>query len=147
MAATFRLMIATPSGWAADDEAESLVAPGVEGYLGILANHAPLMTALGIGKLTYRDSAGYDHIFAVTDGFLEVSNNVVTIIADAAEVADRIDIERARRALERAQERLHRAATDPSIDVERARAAYRRALNRIKVAESYDTPVRNRTGD
>jgi F-type H+-transporting ATPase subunit epsilon len=134
MPKTFKLTIATPSGWAADDEAESLTVPGIDGYLGILANHAPLMTAIGVGGLTYRDSSGYDHIFAVTDGFLEVSNNVVTIIADAAEDHKTIDVERAKKALERAQERLKQASVDPNIDVERARASYRRAMNRIKVA-------------
>jgi F-type H+-transporting ATPase subunit epsilon len=133
-------MIATLAGWVVRDDAESLIVPGVEGYLGILANHAPLMTAIGIGALTYRDSAGYDHVFAVTEGFLEVSRNIVTIIADTAEVADCIDIDRARAALERAQERLKDATTDPSIDVERARAAYRRALNRIKIAETCEIP-------
>ena len=140
MVATFELILATPAGWAVRDDAESLIVPGVEGYLGILANHAPLMTAVDIGALTYRDSAGYDHVFAVTDGFLEVSHNRVTIIADAAEVADCIDIERAKAALERARERLRKATTDPTVDVERARDAYRRALNRIKVAETCEIP-------
>jgi len=138
MAKTFRLTIATPAGWAADDEAESLTVPGVEGYLGILADHAPLMTALGVGLLQYRDSAGYEHVFAVTDGFLEVANNKVTIIADAAEANDCIDIDRANDALKRAQARLDMAATDPSVDLERARASYRRALNRIKAAKTCD---------
>jgi len=140
MAKTFKLMIATPEGWVARDDAESLVIPGIDGYLGILANHAPLMTAIGIGTLTYRDSAGYDHIFAVHDGFLEVSGNVVTIIADSAETADRIDIERAKSALDRAKQRLADATTHPDIDIERARAAYRRALNRIKIAETCEIP-------
>ncbi|MCX6645556.1 MAG: F0F1 ATP synthase subunit epsilon [bacterium] len=132
---TFNLTIATPAGWVADNEVESLIVPGIDGYLGILANHAPLMTAIDIGLLTYRDYAGYDHILAVTDGFFEVSNNKATIIADTAEEADHIDINRAKLALERAQHRLKIAVTDPSIDVERARAALRRAMNRIKVAE------------
>jgi len=136
MAATFELILATPIGWGIRDDAESLIVPGVEGYIGILANHAPLMTAVDVGALTYRDSAGYDHIFAVTDGFLEVSHNRVTIIADSAEVADCIDIDRARAALQRAKDRLSKASTDASINVERAREAYRRALNRIKVAET-----------
>ncbi len=131
----FKLMIATPSGWAARDDAESLIVPGVTGYLGILANHAPLMTALGIGKLSYRDNSGYDHLFAVTEGFLEVSDNVVTIIADSAETREDIDIDRARNALKRAEKRLEEASISPEIDIERARIAYRRALNRIRVAE------------
>ena len=135
MPKTFNLTIATPAGWVTDDEAESLTVPGIEGYLGILANHAPLMTAIEIGQLSYRDYSGYDHILAVTDGFLEVSDNLVTIIADTAEEGDRIDIERAQKALERSKKRLHDAVSYPTIDTERARAAYRRALNRLKVAE------------
>ncbi len=132
---TFELMIATPLGWAVRDDAESLIVPGTEGYLGVLANHAPLMTALGIGALTYRDSSGYDHIFAVNEGFLEVSDNVVTIIADTAEMKEKIDIDRARRALERAEKRMKDAGVRRDIDFERARTAWRRAKNRIKVAE------------
>jgi F-type H+-transporting ATPase subunit epsilon len=132
---TFSITLATPAGWAVRDDAESLIVPGTEGYFGILANHAPMMAAIGIGALAYRDSAGYDHVLAVTDGFLEVSDNVVTIIADSAEMQERIDIDRARRALERAKEHLKRAAAERGIDAERARAAYRRAMNRIEVAE------------
>ena len=135
MPKTFNITIATPSGWVADDEAESLIVPGIDGYLGILANHAPLMTAIDIGLLTYRDYAGYDHILAVTDGFIEVSDNRATIIADSAEEGDCIDISRAEQALERARERLQIAVSDPDIDIERARTAYRRAMNRIKVAK------------
>ncbi len=138
----FRLIIATLAGDTIEEDAESLIVPGVDGYLGILANHAPLMTAIDIGTLTYRDTAGYDHVFAVTDGFLEVSKNIVTIIADAAETADHIDIERAKKALERAKKRLEQATTDPNIDTTRARAAYRRALNRIKIAEANETVER-----
>jgi len=133
-------MLATPAGWAVKDDAESLILPSVEGYLGILANHAPMMTAVGVGYLEYRDSAGYDHMFAVTDGFLEVSNNVVTIICDTAEENDCIDIERAESALERAKERLERAGTQHAIDTQRARAAYLRAVNRLKVAQTCEIP-------
>lgn len=131
----FKFVIATPTGIVAEDEAESIIVPGSDGYLGILANHAPLMTSLEVGGITYRDTSGYDHILAVTDGFLEVSNNLVTIIADAAEIKEEIDLDRARHALERAKERMNQASDDPNIDIERARAALRRAKNRIEIAE------------
>ncbi len=131
-------MLATPAGWVASDDAEYLVLPGVDGYLGILANHAPLMTAIGIGTMMYRYENCYEHNLAISDGFLEVSENVATIIADSAEAAEGIDIDRAQLALERAKAHLAEAGTDPDIDVERARAAYRRALNRIKVCEICD---------
>ena len=134
----FKLMLASPDGWVTRDDAEYLVLPGVEGYLGILANHAPLMTAIGIGTMMYRDETGYEHILAIHDGFLEVSNNVATILADSAEEGTCIDLDRAQQALERSKLRLQEAADDPDIDSERARAAYRRALNRIKVCEICD---------
>ena len=133
---TFKLTIATPTGWVTTDDVESLIVPGTEGYLGILADHAPMMTTIGIGVLVYRDSAGYDHVFAVTQGFLEVSDNVVTILADAAETKEQIDLQRAKEALKRAQERLEQAAAgDTRWDIQRARQAYQRALNRIQIAE------------
>jgi F-type H+-transporting ATPase subunit epsilon len=135
----FKVTIATPTGVVVDTESESLLAPGTEGYLGILPNHAPLMTGLDVGLIRYRDLDNYDHYFAVTDGFLEVSNNIVTIIADACELSAEIDLERAKQSLERAQERLQQASTDSAIDTERARAAVRRAKNRIEVAEKHNS--------
>src|SRR3990172_2305153 len=137
MAKSFKFLIATPTGIVAEDESESLVLPGIAGYLGILANHAPLMTQVDIGTIKYRDTSGYDHHLAVTDGFLEVSKNIVTIIADAAEISHKIDLNRARAALGRAEGRLRSAVDDPNIDTNRARAAFRRARNRILVHENH----------
>jgi F-type H+-transporting ATPase subunit epsilon len=127
------LNVVTPEKVIFEDEVISIVAPGSEGYLGLLTDHAPLITALVPGKLTVKDRDGKERFFCVSGGFLEVSNNVATLLADAAEAAKEIDIERARAALERAEKRLE--AKRPEIDLARAQGALSRALNRIKVYE------------
>ena len=131
---TFTLEIVTPDRVViSDDEVVSLVAPGTLGYLGILANHAPLMTELTIGEITIRRSNGEEIHIASTQGFMEVSGNKVTILVDAAEKAWEIDIERAREAQRRAEERLTSARE--GVDFARVEVALRRAINRIRVAE------------
>lgn len=127
----YTLTIVTPEEVIFEDQVLSATAPGSEGYLGVLTDHAPLITALKPGKLTVRDKEGKERIFAVSGGFLEVSNNLATILADAIEPAEEIDIDRARAALERARQRLRAKSAD--VDVPRAQAALSRALNRIKV--------------
>ncbi|HUU46292.1 MAG TPA: F0F1 ATP synthase subunit epsilon [Acidobacteriota bacterium] len=135
--ATYHLSIVTPEETVFDQEIVSLIVPGVKGYLGVLAHHAPLITPLQPGKITIRLPDESELILAVAGGFLEVANNKATILADAAEPADQIDRDRAAQALERARRRL----TDHSAhwDVDRANAALHRALNRIRVAESLAT--------
>ncbi len=133
---TFTLEIVTPDRVVlSDDEVVSIVVPGVEGYLGILANHAPLMTELGIGEMIVRRENGEETILAAAKGFMEVSNNKVTVLAASAEKADEIDIERARDAERRARERLERA--EEGVDFTRAEVALKRAINRIRVAERH----------
>jgi F-type H+-transporting ATPase subunit epsilon len=111
-----------------------VLAPGSDGYLGILANHAPLVTSLDIGLVNYTPAGGgQDQLFAVANGFLEVSNNKVSILADSAESWDEIDLERAQEAVKRAEERL--SIMDESVDIERAQIALKRALNRIRIKQ------------
>lgn len=129
----YALTIVTPEEVIFEDEVVSIVAPGSEGYLGILTDHAPLITALVPGKLTVKDKGGEESVFSLSGGFLEVSNNVATVLADAVEPEEKIDVERARQALERAKERLQTKSQE--IDVARAQAALSRALNRIRVYE------------
>ena len=132
---TFTLEIVTPDRTVvSDDDVVSLVVPGEQGYLGILANHARLMTELTIGEVTLRRSDGQEVHIATSRGFMEVADNKVTVLADSAERAEEIDVERARQALERAEERLARAAEE-GLDFARAEAAMKRALNRLRVAE------------
>jgi len=129
----YTLTIVTPEKVLFEDEVISIVAPGSEGYLGVLSDHAPLITGLVPGKLTVKDKEGTETIFSLSGGFLEVSNNVATILADAVEPKEMINVERAREALKRAKERLQ--TKSPEIDVARAQAALSRALSRIKVYE------------
>jgi F-type H+-transporting ATPase subunit epsilon len=132
MANTYQQSVLTPERVVLEQRGISLVAPGSQGYLGILASHAPLITDLIPGKLTLKDEQGREQIFAVSGGFLEVSDNRATVLADAVESPDDIDIERARKARERAVERLK--DTKAHWDTVRARAALLRALNRLRVA-------------
>ncbi len=130
----FRLAIVTPDRVHYDGEIRSLVAPGTEGYLGVLSEHAPLITALKPGKIEFRDAQDTVHVLAVSGGFLEVSNNLATILAEAVEEADKIDIERARQAYERNKARLISAGKgETDIDLPSVKAALDRAANRIKV--------------
>ena len=129
-----RLSIVTPEKTFMDEEVNSLVVPGTEGYLGILSNHAPLITALKPGRIEYRDADDRINFLAVSGGFLEVSDNVATLLADSIESADAIDIERAQVAYEREKKRLVSAgAGETDIDLPSVKAALERAANRIKV--------------
>ncbi len=128
----FKLSVVTPEKPLIDQEARSIIAPGTEGYLGILTDHAPLITALIPGKLTVTDPSNSELFYAISGGFLEVSHNIVTILADAIEPIEQIDLSRAQEAETRARERLA-SRTRPDIDVPRAEAALARALNRIRL--------------
>ena len=132
--ATFQLSIVTPEATVFDETVVSLIVPGAEGYLGVLAHHAPLITPLQPGKITILLTGETELYLAVAGGFLEVAKNEATILADTAEQADQIDRERALEALERARRRLH--DTSRHWDTDRATAALRRAESRIRVADS-----------
>lgn len=114
-----------------DDEVDMVIAPGADGELGILPNHAPLLTALGIGELRIRKGTE-EESFAVHGGFLEVLANKVIVMADVAEYAEEIDLARAEAARERA-ERRYREQPD-GLDMARLQAALRRSRVRLKVA-------------
>jgi F-type H+-transporting ATPase subunit epsilon len=132
----FRLSIVTPEQVFLEEDIKSLVVPGTEGYLGVLSNHAPLITALKPGRIEYRDATDTVQILAVSGGFLEVSNNIATLLADTVERADDIDIDRARQAYEREKKRLISAGSEETdIDLPSVKAALERAKNRIKVYE------------
>ena len=132
MANLFETRVLTAEKNVYTGSARSMVAPGVEGYLGILANHAPLVTALTFGVINIEEEGGRKTRFAVSGGVLEVSQNQVLILGDAVEPEGEIDVDRARASLQRAQERLTRK--DPEIDLVRAEASLRRALNRLRVS-------------
>ncbi|HYE79701.1 MAG TPA: F0F1 ATP synthase subunit epsilon [bacterium] len=139
MARPFRLEVITPEGPVIDINVTSVVAPGIDGYVGILANHRPFMTVLTVGLLEYELESGAREVVAVTNGFLEVSDNRCTILADTAEPAPEIDLARAQEAYQRAKDRL--ADAHPGIDVERARTALLRAQNRVRAAQRAGAPA------
>jgi F-type H+-transporting ATPase subunit epsilon len=127
-----KLEVVTPERLLFQEEVDSLVVPATEGYLGVLPNHAPLITGLDIGVVTYRKE-GKDYKVAISGGFLEVNDNRAVILADTAEIGTEIDRVRAEEAVERARERLTNRPED--LDIMRAELALKRALARLKATE------------
>jgi F-type H+-transporting ATPase subunit epsilon len=132
VANTFQLEIVTPSRLLVKDAAEEAQIPGLSGYLGILPGHAPLITELAVGVITYKASGG-THTLSVAWGFMEVLQDKVTILAEAAERPQEIDTERAQKSKERAEQRLK--SNDPQVDYTRAEDALQRAETRLNVAK------------
>src|SRR5438477_592881 len=112
---TFHLRIVTPSRQVVADDADEAQIPGKEGYLGILPGHAPLISELQPGEMTYRHGRD-SHRLALSGGFLEVLPNQVTVLAETAERADEIDIGRAQAAKQRAEESLKHPEPEANID-------------------------------
>ncbi len=134
----FRLEIVTAESEVYSDDVDVLVAPGREGQLGILPNHAPLLTQLEPGIMEIR-SGGESVEMAVSGGFLEVLGNRVVILADTAERAEEIDIERAETAMARAEERL--ASREADVDLERALQTVARSRVRLAAARRRRRPA------
>ncbi len=132
MAATFPLDIVTPERTVLSDEVSSLQVPAADGALGILAGHAPLLAELGVGACVVRLPGGAQEDLAIAGGFVEVSRDRVTVLADTAEFAGEIDATSAEESLASARELL--ARLDGSADRESASAAVRRAQNRLRIA-------------
>jgi F-type H+-transporting ATPase subunit epsilon len=132
VADTFQLEIVTPTKLLVKDAAEEAQIPAVNGYLGILPGHAPLISELGVGEISYK-SNGLAHTLAVAWGFVEVLPDKVTILAEAAEHPQEIDVARAQKAKDRAEERLQ--SNDPQVDYPRAEDALQRAGTRLNVAK------------
>jgi len=130
----FKLSIVTPEKIFYEGDVSSVIVPGSEGYLGVLTDHAPLITAIAPGKVTLKDQAREEIEMAVSYGFFEVSFNHATLLVDSVEFKSDIDLERARKAQDRARERLTNLIGE--IDISRARRALERAKNRIRLAKS-----------
>lgn len=128
-----RLDIVTAERMVYSDDVDLVVAPGSEGQLGILPHHTPLMTTLLPGEVRIK-KGGEETLLVISGGFLEVRPDRVVILADAAERAEEIDVERAEAARKRARERLSQQR-ELGIDGTRAEAALRRSLTRLRVAE------------
>jgi F-type H+-transporting ATPase subunit epsilon len=130
LADTIQLEIVTPERLVAKDDVEEIQIPGLSGYLGILPGHAPLITEIGVGEIAYR-VAGRSVRLSVAWGFAEVLPDKVTILAETAEKAEEIDVQRAQAAKTRAEEELRKAGTAGNTE---AQAALERAKSRIEVA-------------
>ena len=128
---TFQLEIVTPEKLVVKEAVNEAQIPGLEGYLGILPGHAPLITELGVGVITYR-AGGTTKTLSVAWGFAEVLQDKVTILAETVERPDEIDVARAQQAKERAEQLLK--SNDPELDYDRAQDDLRRAETRLKVA-------------
>lgn len=130
--ANLKLDIVTAERIVYSEEVDEVIAPGVEGQLGILPHHAPLMTILQSGELVVKRGNDED-IMAISGGFLEVRPDRVIVLADSAERAEEIDMERAEAARKRAEQRM--AEKPPDLDTARVEASLRRAIARLAVAE------------
>ena len=128
---TFKISVLTQEKVHLETDAVHLEAPGAVGYLGVLANHAPLMTTLTPGKLTVTLPDDKEEVYAVSGGLLKVSGEGVVVLADTLERPGDIDLERAKEAVERAKRRLKEGSTD--MDMHRAAEALERAQNRLRV--------------
>jgi len=128
------LEVVTPARRVVKEEVDMVVAPGTEGMFGVLPGHMLFLSGIVPGELSYNSGSERTYL-AVTNGFAEISNDRVSILVDAAEKAADIDVERARRAMQRAKERLSKERGTEEKDFKRAEAALQRAMARIKVAE------------
>ena len=131
MADTFQLEVATPERLLVDEQVTEAELPGQDGYMGVLAGHAPLLSALGAGVLTYQ--SGEEHVLAIDGGFVEVFDNHVRVLADHAEFGRDIQAESARRQLDEALEAIQHANQQPDSDA--ALAALKKAQARVDAAE------------
>jgi F-type H+-transporting ATPase subunit epsilon len=131
--ATIRLEIITTEGRLFDEDVNMVVVPGVEGVMGILPHHTPVLTSLTYGELILKKDGQPDQYFAIGGGFLEVRPDHIVVLADAAERADEIDLARAEVARRRAEELLEQTKSS-RVDFAKAEASLRRSLTRIKVA-------------
>ena len=135
---TMQLEIVTAERLVYSEQVNGVVAPGIEGELGILPHHAPLLTVLQAGELRIMKDGEDDTFMVVSGGFLEVMANRVVVLADAAERAEEIDEARVQDAIRTAQERLEHRTAD--MDLGRALASMRRAQARLKVVRRRRRP-------
>lgn len=134
MAEQIRLEVVTPKGAVVKEDVDIVNAPGYGGDFGVLANHAPFLSTIKIGLLTYEQGKQREMLM-ISGGFCEVSNNKITFLVESAEFGRQVDVERAMRAKERAEKRLLQVAQqDETINRVRAEAALQRALARIKAS-------------
>ena len=127
------LKITTPKAEKLSMDVDEVTFPGALGEIGVLPGHTPLMTVLEVGVIRYK-SKGVEGKLAVNRGFVEVLDDTIRVLTETAESGFEVDVERARKAAARAEERLQKAAHDSSIDVLRAEYPLKRALARLGAA-------------
>ena len=133
MASTIKLEVVTPERPVFDEEIRMVVAPAIDGDIGILPGHTPLVTGLEIGVLKVEKEGEETRYISISEGFMEVQPEQINVVVRTAELEEEIDVERAKSAKERAKDRLERAHQE-RIDAARARAALERAASRINAA-------------
>lgn len=136
MADNIKLEVVTPERSVVSEEAQIVMSPGTEGEFGVLDGHTPFLTTLKTGMIRYKDAAGAERAVFVSGGFAEALPSKVTVLAESAERRRDIDIDRAKAALTRAEERLTKSVSDNEIDVVRAKAALMRAMTRLNVVQT-----------
>jgi F-type H+-transporting ATPase subunit epsilon len=139
MAETLQIEIVTPERLLVSDQASEVQVPGTSGYLGILPGHAPLISELRSGELSYRRPDGSIQRLAIHWGFAEVLPDKVTVLAVRAEKASEIDVEGAKRQQQMAEDRMK----DPNADQDEALQLYERAKTRLEVAGRHDSSMLN----
>jgi F-type H+-transporting ATPase subunit epsilon len=137
---SFQAQILTPEGTLFDDDVKGVQMPGAEGSFEVKTLHADIISTLEVGHILVRKASGEEQHFSVSGGFVEVHDNKLTLLAEASEPVDAIDIDRAKEAKKRALERLK--SGDKNIDKDRARQALERAENRIKLSMNLSVSTR-----
>lgn len=136
MADNIKLEVVTPEKAVVSEEAQIIMAPGSEGEFGVLDGHTPFLTTLKTGMIRYKDASGAERAVFVSGGFAEALPNKVTVLAESAERRRDINVDRAKEALARAEERLSKSMSDNEIDVVRAQTALMRAITRLSVVQT-----------
>ena len=135
MADKIQLEVVTPTGPVVSEQVSIVTAPGIDGDFGVLANHAPMLSTIKIGALSYKTDTSSEFLM-ISGGFCEVSNNKITFLVESAERGKDIDVDRAMRAKERAEKRIAEGSRQQeSMNAVRAEAALQRALARLKVSK------------
>jgi len=134
MAENIRLEVVTPEKSVVSESAQIVMAPGSLGEFGVLSGHTPFLTTLKTGALKYKDESGSEHFVFLSSGFAEALPDRVTVLAESAERRKDIDVQRAKAAAERAEQRIQSSEKD--VDFIRAKAALLRAISRIQLAET-----------
>ena len=135
MADNIRLEVVTPEKIVVSEDAQIVMSPGSEGEFGVLDGHTPFLTTLKTGMIRYKDAAGAEKVVFVSGGFAEALPDRVTVLAESAERRRDINVERAKAAMARAEERLGKSVSDNEIDVVRAKAALHRAITRLSIIQ------------